>query len=153
MSGYVGKAGHLAVMAEFCIRGYNVAMPEIDIGDDVFVVNDTSGAYWRVQVKTSNATRQAASRAYQFRLKNSSITTPQTPELYFIFVMRWETGWRYAMIERTVLNNYVVANDLGTAAGDYRQVNMTLSDDGVLTGSGLMLTHHLDAWNTWAPIG
>ena len=34
---YTGKAGHLAVMGEFCLRGYNAAMPEIDKGDDVFV--------------------------------------------------------------------------------------------------------------------
>ena len=35
---YVGKAGHLAVMGELALRGYNVAMPEMDIGDDLFVV-------------------------------------------------------------------------------------------------------------------
>jgi len=33
-SGYVGKAGQLAAMAEFLLRGYNVAMPEVDVGDD-----------------------------------------------------------------------------------------------------------------------
>lgn len=36
---YTGKSGQLAVMAEFLIRGYNVAMPEVDEGDDVFVVH------------------------------------------------------------------------------------------------------------------
>ena len=36
-SAYVGKAGQLAVMAEYLMRGYNVAMPEVDEGDDVFV--------------------------------------------------------------------------------------------------------------------
>jgi hypothetical protein len=39
----MGKAGQLAVMAEFALRGYNVAMPEIDIGDDIFAVNDDNG--------------------------------------------------------------------------------------------------------------
>jgi hypothetical protein len=37
---HIGKAGHLAAMAEFLLRGYNVAQPEVDIGDDIFVVND-----------------------------------------------------------------------------------------------------------------
>ena len=37
---YVGKGGHLAVMGEFLLRGYNVAMPEVDVGDDIFVVHD-----------------------------------------------------------------------------------------------------------------
>ena len=26
---HIGKAGHLAAMAEFLLRGYNVAMPEV----------------------------------------------------------------------------------------------------------------------------
>jgi hypothetical protein len=40
-------------MAEFLLRGYNVAMPEVDIGDDIFVVHDREGELWRVQVKTA----------------------------------------------------------------------------------------------------
>jgi hypothetical protein len=40
---YKGKAGHLAVMGEPCLRGYNVAMPEIDKGDDVFIMNSPAG--------------------------------------------------------------------------------------------------------------
>ena len=48
---YLGKAGHLTVMSEFLLRGWNVAIPEIDIGDDIFVVQDESGTLRRVQVK------------------------------------------------------------------------------------------------------
>ena len=58
---YVGKAGQLAVMAELALRGYNVAIPEMDIGDDVFVLNDATGALSRVQVKTANGTKQERS--------------------------------------------------------------------------------------------
>jgi len=29
---YIGRAGQMAVMAEFLIRGYNVAIPEVDGG-------------------------------------------------------------------------------------------------------------------------
>jgi hypothetical protein len=56
---YVGRAGQMAVMAEFLARGYNVAVPEVDIGDDIFVVKDDSGDYSRVQVKAAVATRTA----------------------------------------------------------------------------------------------
>ena len=35
---YTGRAGHLAVMAELLIRGWNTAIPEVDVGDDIFVV-------------------------------------------------------------------------------------------------------------------
>jgi hypothetical protein len=52
---YVGRAGQMAVMAEFLWRGLNVAFPEVDVGDDVFVVKDETGELWRVQVKTASA--------------------------------------------------------------------------------------------------
>jgi len=32
---YLGKAGQLVVMSEFLVRGWNVAVPEVDIGDDI----------------------------------------------------------------------------------------------------------------------
>ena len=51
---YTGCSGQSAVMSEFLIRGYNVAVPEVDIGDDLFVVHDIAGSFWRVQVKTAN---------------------------------------------------------------------------------------------------
>ena len=51
---YVGRAGQMAVMAEFLVRGYNVAVPEVDVGDDIFVVKDNDGEYSRVQVNWSD---------------------------------------------------------------------------------------------------
>ena len=53
---YLGKAGHLTVMSEFLTRGWNVAIPEVDVGDDIFVVQDDNGTLRRVQVKTSTST-------------------------------------------------------------------------------------------------
>lgn len=32
---YTGKSGQLVVMAELVSRGYNVAVPEVDIGDEL----------------------------------------------------------------------------------------------------------------------
>ena len=48
---YLGKAGHLTVMSEFLMLGWNVAIPEVDIGDDIFVVQDDNGTLRRVQVQ------------------------------------------------------------------------------------------------------
>jgi hypothetical protein len=52
---YFGKAGHLYVMAELLLQKWNVAMPEVDIGDDIFVVRDKDGFFMKVQVKSANA--------------------------------------------------------------------------------------------------
>jgi hypothetical protein len=37
---YFGAAGQLAAMSKFLIRGYNVAIPQVDVGEDVLVVDD-----------------------------------------------------------------------------------------------------------------
>jgi hypothetical protein len=42
-------------MAEFLIREINVAIPEVDVGDDILVVRDDNDVISRVQVKTANA--------------------------------------------------------------------------------------------------
>ena len=65
---YLGKAGHLTVMSEFLLRGWNVAIPEIDIGDDIFVVQDESGTLRRVQVKTSTSTNRRNSFSGRFKI-------------------------------------------------------------------------------------
>ncbi len=151
MSGtqHTGKAGHLAVMGEFCYRGYNAALPEIDKGDDIFVVNDSTGNMWRLQVKTAVGKKQKKSTMYQYRVKEKNIHQAQSPELHFVFVMRLADGWAYLIIDRAVLKNYVIQNNLGTLAGDYRQITITLHDDGRATCSKLELKNHLGDWNTW----
>lgn len=150
---YVGKAGHLAVMGELCLRGYNVSMPEIDKGDDVFVVKDESGAMWRLQVKTSLGSANKSSRRYQFRIKNGAIQKAQTPELHFIFVMRKGVRtWRYLVMDRAVLRNYVNNHSVGSKGKEFTQLYVTLDKDGNASCSGQDLTSHLEDWDTWPEI-
>lgn len=146
---YVGKAGHLALMGEFCLRGYNVSMPEIDKGDDIFVVNDATGSMWRIQAKTSLGTAQKTSHRYQFRLRDAQIMQPQTPELHYVFVMRKGGRWRFLIMDRAVLRNYIVNQKLGTPAGGYRQLNFVLHDDGRCVCSKVDLKNHIGDWITW----
>ena len=65
---YLGKAGHLTVMSEFLTRGWNVAIPEVDVGDDIFVVQDDNGTLRRVQVKTSTSTQRQNGFSGQFNV-------------------------------------------------------------------------------------
>jgi len=136
-------------MGEYTLRGYNVAMPEIDKGDDVFVVRDSTGAMWRLQVKTSLGSEQKASRRYQFRVREGMIQTAQTPDLHFVFVMRHVGRWRFLVIDRSVLRNYVVNNNLGSLNNGHRQITVTLDANGVAKCSGQILSNHLEDWNTW----
>ena len=149
---YIGKAGQLAVMGELTLRGYNVAMPEIDKGDDIFVVRDKTGTMWRLQVKRSCGRRHQTSWRYQFRIREKAILTPQSPELHFVFVMRRRRRWRFLVMDRAVLKNYVVNLELGSLNNQYCQVWMTLHDDNRTICSKQNLTNHLEDWDTWPEI-
>ena len=151
---YVGTAGQLAVMSELSLRGYNVAIPQIDKGDDVFAVNDATGAMWRVQVKTSQGRKQKKSDAYHFRIRQSAIATPSTPELHFVFACRGVDVWRFVVVPRAVLANYVTGQKVGTAGpkGTYRNFTVVLHHTGKVVCSKVVFTHHLNDWISWPAI-
>ena len=151
---HVGKAGQFAVMSEPALRGYNVAIPEIDTGDDVFAFDDGRGVLWRIQVKAATPTAQKTSRRYQFRCRESAIRAPVTPELTFVFALRDAARWRFLVPARNLLRNYVVAHGLGSlsTAGDDRQMSVTLHDDGRAVCSGVDLSHHPGDFSVWPPI-
>jgi len=44
-------------MSELLARGYNVAHPEVDVGDDIISVRDEDDEFTLVQVKAANAKR------------------------------------------------------------------------------------------------
>lgn len=79
---YLGKAGHLYVMSEFLMLGWNVAIPEVDIGDDIFVVQDDNGTLRRVQVKTSTSTVRKDGFSGQFSI---SVKNLRNITFYFSF--------------------------------------------------------------------
>jgi hypothetical protein len=88
---HLGMAGHHAAMSEFLYRGYNVAVPAVDIGDDVYVVEDRMGTMWRLQVKTSN---QPEERIGIYQLSRRQLREPKENELFFMFMIRWKDRWR-----------------------------------------------------------
>lgn len=139
---YKSKAAHLAVMAELAWRGYNVAMPEIDIGDDIFAVKDDSGNMWRIQVKYGKVKQQKKSISATFPCRKDQLEQSQTPELYYVFVFR-KDGWKYVIFSRASLKTHSSTNNWGSpfkqkATGkDYLNFRLTLFDSGELTyGSG-----------------
>ena len=148
-SSYTGKAGELAVMAELAWRGYNVAMPEIDEGDDIFSLHPGTGQLKRIQVKTADPTTEGHIARYQFRIKKTAITTPIDPDRNFVVALRSGSNWRYLIIERTVLNDLSNRGKLGAQAGDYLTIFIT-EDTQNQTLKGPFdedWKHHLGKWD------
>ena len=143
---FVGKAGHLAVMAELAWRGYNVALPEIDIGDDIFVLNPTSGTVWRVQVKTASGKVGKRRVTYQFRLPLAQMNAAVSPRLVFVFAGRRPNRWHYFAISSAALRK-LRKDGLGSKNGEHLMVTFscTRNGDGWL-GKGMQLDTWIDTW-------
>jgi hypothetical protein len=97
---YLGKAGHLAVMSEFLIRGWNVAIPEVDIGDDIFVVQDDNGTLRRVQVKTSTSIERQNGFSGQFNVPVAQLRNITNIPVHYVFVVRHNGQWTKPVIVR-----------------------------------------------------
>jgi hypothetical protein len=131
---FVGKAGQLAVMAEFLLRGYNVAMPEVDVGDDVFVVNDRAERLWRIQVKTAVGMQRRYGWSGRFLVPLEQLLTDTATPLHYVLVLRRENTWEFVPIARERLDSERRHHGVGSRAGDslllylaYRQTGLVCS--------------------------
>lgn len=106
---YLGKAGHLRVMSDFLIRGWNVAIPEVDVGDDIFVVRDESGTLQRVQVKTATAVSRQGTFSARFNVKAKQLENPAENLVHYVFIVRLQNGWTKPIIIR---QDYLMAHML-----------------------------------------
>lgn len=114
---YLGKAGHLTVMSEFLMLGWNVAIPEVDIGDDIFVVQDDNGTLRKVQVKTSISTIRKESYSGQFSVSVKNLRNIATIPVHYIFIVRYDEEWsKPVIIRQDYLLDHFENNKVGSEA-------------------------------------
>lgn len=146
---YVGRSGQMAVMAELLWRGWNVALPEVDVGEDVFVVKDETGDLWRVQVKTVTAQELRDGYAATFNIALDQLRTPRTPDLIYVFAIRGVRAWEpFVIIDRATLHEEHALHQVGTASAG-RVVLRFVSDGSTLRCSGRSFQPHQDNWSLW----
>lgn len=152
---YVGRAGHLAAMSELLWRGYNVAVPEVDRGDDIFVVHDLDGTLSRVQVKTATGRPYRTGRGCraEFSIGFRQLARARQPDLNYVFVVRHDDRWsNWVLASRPELFLLHRRDGVGRRAGDNVIFSLGLRPDAVL-GNGVDLTAHRDAWDRyWPPL-
>ncbi|KAA0992444.1 PDDEXK-like family protein [Dyadobacter aurulentus] len=114
---YLGKAGHLAIMSEFLMLGWNVAIPEVDIGDDIFVVQDDNGTLRRVQVKTSTSTSRKDSFSGQFNVSLKNLQNVSNIPVHYVFIVRHNDEWsKPVIIRQDYLLNHFENDKVGSEA-------------------------------------
>jgi hypothetical protein len=116
---HVGKAGQLAALSEFLLHGYNVAIPEVDIGDDAYVVHDQLGRVWRLQVKTTNGIRMRYGYSGRFQVPLKQFWAELVPPLVYVLVLRMGIGhWEMVVISQSDLQEEHRTYGVGTSQAE-----------------------------------
>jgi hypothetical protein len=140
---YLAKAGHLTVMSEFLTRVWNVAIPEVDIGDDIFVVQDDNGILRRVQVKTSTSTSRQNSFSGQFNVPLNQLKNKANIPVHYVFVVRHNNQWTKPLIIRQdYLLKYFQSDKIGSEHNGILNLYFSYSTDHVEC-SGLDLSNYV----------
>ncbi len=160
---FFGRSGHLAVMAEFLHRRINVAIPEVDVGDDIFVVKGVAVEVTRVQVKGATAREQQNSYFALINVPEDQLSVPQdNPPLVYIFPIRRREGkqgrwFDFMVIRRGTLYARYINDQAGTPHVDpkgrrYVQFRIVLTNTTARSGPGQVdFQMYRDAWTPWPP--
>lgn len=95
--------------------GWNVAIPEVDIGDDIFVVQDDNGTLRRVQVKTSTSRNRKKSYSGQFSVSLKNLRNISNILVHYVFLVRHNEEWSQPVIIRQdFLLEHFESNQVGS---------------------------------------
>lgn len=151
---YDGAGGHYSVMSELLCRGWNVAVPTVDVGDDVFVIKDKARQFLPVQVKTANGKSNTKGYSTLYKLRVSQLTVSTTPDLVYVFAARVNNRWGgFVTIGRYDLEVLYSNGKFGTLnkKGDYLHLTFSYVN-GTVKCSGIDLTKYLDTWSQFPVI-
>jgi len=151
---YFGRAGQMVVMAEFLRRGYNAAIPEIDMGDDIFVIEDSTGKLSRIQVKSATDIGKRCVRA-RFGVSRKQLETVRQPELWYVFTVYGRGLWReFLIIRRDRLQELQDMEGIGSPSQRRKpQINFYLSfHEKDVRSKGVSLQQYRHNWSAWPEI-
>jgi hypothetical protein len=142
----------MAAMAEFLWRGWNVALPEVDVGEDVLVIRDEGGQLWRVQVKTATAQVQRDGYSAQFSVSLRQLRAPRVPDLVYVFVIRRAGSWEpFVIIDRETLWNEYRDYSVGNVSQGNLILRFSHQDSSLQCSSRDFMAYQND-WSRWPVI-
>lgn len=150
---YTGRSGQHAVMSVFLFRGYNAAIPEVDVGDDIFVVKDADGDLSRIQVKSAVA-KGTHTRRGRFHVPLIQLGRQQTPDLHYVFAFYYLALWRtFVVISRPKLYELHTTQGIGRMSknGDSVYFDVSVTDTETAC-NGVSLHAFRDQWGAWPAI-
>lgn len=148
---FVGRAGQLAVMAELLLRGYNVAIPEVDVGDDVLVVDDQADNLWRVQVKTAKGVERGYGHSGQFAVSLAQLRAEGKTPLWYVLTLRRRNVWDFVILPQARLNREHRRSALGAEVEGKVVLYVAFRETEVIC-SGRDWQECRDDWSAWPEI-
>ena len=142
-------------MAELLFRGWNTAIPEVDVGDDIFVVHDRDGNLHRVQVKTTATAKPLQTGdgyTSQFKVPLLQLETPKFPDITYIFATRIHDHWgAFVVIDREAL--YREHQEHGIGSKDKNSLVLRLRFEGTrIICSRHDLSQYRNDWDSRFPV-
>jgi hypothetical protein len=148
---YTGRGGQLAVEAELLLRQVNVAIPEVDEGEDVFAFLSGEPDVTRIQVKTANAQPLKEEGRYAARLSVplAQLRNRTRAKLYYVFAVRLEETWTdFLIISRLELDDLSANEGVGYVNHKAGELQLHLSFAATtLTCSDQDLQPYRYAWH------
>ena len=155
---FTGRSGQQAVLAELLARQCNAAVPEVDLGHDVFAFRDHRTEIARLQVKTSASARRYKRRpgyVARFNIPIRQLVASEPPELWYVFAVRLEQRWTdFLVMGRSVLAQFFTDaprfgyRNLGTGELELRVV----FDDAHVWCDRIDLSAYRNAWELLPPL-
>ena len=129
---YLGEAGQAAASSYFLARGWNVATPRVDIGDDLLVIEDMKGFFTRIQIKTSQAIERQGGFSVRFKLSMKQLQNSYNPELYYMFMVYRQNDWHHKVImSREALVDFHITQGIGSLADENLIVYFSFQNEKV----------------------
>jgi hypothetical protein len=152
---YTGRSGQLVVIAELLSRRCNAAVPEVDVGTDVFAFHDNHDAVARIQVKSAQATpyKKGFGHSAQFGIPLKQLVSADRPVLFYALAVRLAGKYAdFLIIRRTILQHFWRGpKRFGTMDKDGNVVLTLQFRDQVLCGE-VDLTEFRNAWDSLPPL-
>jgi hypothetical protein len=154
---FTGRSGQSAVVAELLNQGCNAAIPEVDVGQDVFAFRDDDEVIARLQVKTANARPlKRGGFTAQFSVPLAQVTGPDRPPLHYVFAVRYLGRWEeFLIISRPELRELRRGQNLGSVfvAEGAEHLKIVVSFREAETRAGTVdLAAYRSAWESLPPL-
>lgn len=155
---FTGRAAQLAVMAELLRLRCNAAIPEVDLGTDVFAFKDDREEVVRIQVKACTvphiyADGSGYSAKFALPMKQFLRQDDRPPLYYALAVLRDGRWVDFLVVRRARLQAYFNGK---TKFGSFSKTNddleITVEFREKVECSGQELTDCRNAWNSLPPL-